>query len=157
MCTPSDENAQSIHSKGAIRVQKRKEPAMQNRLKLPEKLAHLCVEVCNRCGPTTSTELPISDGNNSCHEALIDATPDIHKETVRKRLVNLPLPKCSRCDFPLLLHAIEDLIPVEDLATWLNEPNLDLSSRSPRQCIDQNDYSAVFHALWFVYPTTAVS
>src|SRR5712671_3280093 len=156
MCTLSDETAQFIDPTVRLAA-KKKDLAMQNRLKLPENLAGLCLEVCNRCGPTTSTELPIENGNHLHLEALLDAIPDVYKESVRTRLINLPLPKCSRCDFPLLLHAIEDLIPVGDLSIWLDEPNLDLGGRSPRQCIDQNDFGAVFHALWFVYPTTAVS
>jgi len=130
---------------------------MQNHLKLPEQLADLCLQVCNRCGPTTATDLPISQVNDSQRARFLDAVPEEHKENVRRRLVKLPLQECSRCDFPLLLHAIEDLIPIEDVASWLNEPNLDLDGRSPRQCIDQNDYGSVFHALWFVNPSTAVS
>jgi hypothetical protein len=130
---------------------------MQNRLKLPESLAQVCQDVCERCGPTTSAALPNSISSDAYRQAFLDATPDRHKETVRMRMVNLPLAKCSRCDFPLLLHAIEDLIPAREISTWMNEPNLDLGGRSPRQCIDQNDFGAVFHALWFVYPSTAVS
>ena len=76
---------------------------------------------------------------------------------IRKRWVNLPKPRCERCEFLLLIQAIEHLVPVEDQPDWLDQPNVDLDGRSPKECIDAGAHEAVFTALCLLDPSGPVS
>jgi hypothetical protein len=66
-------------------------------------------------------------------------------------------PRCERCEFMLLIQAIEHLVPAEDLPDWLEKPNVDLDGRSPKECIDAGMYEPVFTTLCLLEPCGPVS
>ncbi len=76
---------------------------------------------------------------------------------IRRRWFNLPKPRCERCEFLLLIQAIENLVPIEELLDWLEQPNLDLEGRSPKECIEAGDYESVFRTLFLLDPLGPVS
>jgi hypothetical protein len=54
--------------------------------------------------------------------------------TIRQnRWFSLPKPRCERCEFMLLIQAVEHLVPAEDLRHWLEKPNVDVDGRSPTE------------------------
>ena len=76
---------------------------------------------------------------------------------IRTRWVNLPLPRCGRCEFMLLMEAAKHIIPAEGHADWLSQRNPDLGGRTPTECIDASDYDPVFTALFLLDPCGPVS
>ena len=67
------------------------------------------------------------------------------------------MPRCERCEFLLLIQAIELLVPVGDQPDWLERPNVDLDGRRPKECIDAGAYESVFTALNLLDPSGPVS
>jgi hypothetical protein len=55
---------------------------------------------------------------------------------------------CGQCALMLLIHAVNANIPAEELPDWLDRPDYDLDGRTPRQCIQAENYEPVFEALW---------
>ncbi len=125
---------------------------MTTRILLPEALADPCNRKCNRCA---------SGGEDaaSCTGPPVppDGPPEARASEIRAQWVNLPLPRCERCEFLLLVQAIEHLIPAEELPDWLEGPNLDLGGRRPLECIEAGDYNPVFTALFLLDPCGPVS
>jgi hypothetical protein len=61
---------------------------------------------------------------------------------------------CDRCLFLLLLEAIADQLPAEEVAGWMERPSHVLGGRTPRECIDARDFEPVFEAVWLYGPPT---
>jgi hypothetical protein len=122
---------------------------MTTRISLSEPLADLCDRSCARCVRESA------GASCSCAslEGLAEATP----LESRKRWIALPNPRCERCEFLLLIEAIEHLIAAEDLRAWLEQPNFDLDGRSPSECIGAGDYEPLFTALCLLDPSGPVS
>jgi hypothetical protein len=59
---------------------------------------------------------------------------------------------CDRCLFLLLLEAITDRLPAEEVAGWMERPSHVLGGRTPRECIDARDFEPVFEAVWLCGP-----
>jgi hypothetical protein len=112
-------------------------------------LADLCKRVCAPCARENTADPCVCTPSDDCSEA-----PPLE---IRKRWVNLPKPRCARCEFLLLIQAIERVVPIEDQLDWLERPNLDLSGRCPKECIDAGVYEPVFNALWLLDSTGPVS
>jgi len=125
--------------------------AMKTQVTLSEPLAELCRRTCSLCAPDGGDAAPGSS------PVLLDEPEDGSPPALRKRRISLPLPRCGRCQFLLLMEAIEHLIPAETLSDWLKEPNLDLGGLCPAECIDAGDYAPVFAALFFLDPYGPVS
>src|SRR3954447_15875520 len=106
---------------------------MTTRIALSEPLADLCERRCSRCLPEGEDAPP-----GHCR-ALFDAAPDVPLPEIRERWIDLPHPRCSQCEFLLLVLAIERLVPPADLDGWLTQPNVDLEGRSPADCISAGD------------------
>jgi hypothetical protein len=122
---------------------------MTTRISLSEPLADLCDRTCARCVREVA--------GNPCACTPPEVSADARPTEIRKRWVNLPKPRCERCEFLLLIQAIEHLIPAEDLPDWLEQPNLDLDGRSPKDWIDAGDYESVFTTLFLLDPLGPVS
>lgn len=122
---------------------------MTTRISLSEPLADLCDRSCARCAREVAGELC------SCPppEDPVEARPP----EIRKRWINLPKPRCERCEFLLLIQAIKHLIPADDQPDWLGQPNVDLGGQSPKECIDAGAYEAVFTTLCLLDPLGPVS
>ena len=65
--------------------------------------------------------------------------------------------RCNRCEFLILLQAIDNLVPEEEVEDWLKEPNVDLGGRTPMECIDAADYEPLFTAICLLNPGGPVS
>jgi hypothetical protein len=59
---------------------------------------------------------------------------------------------CDRCLFLLLLEAITDQLPAEEVAGWMERPSHVLGGRTPRECIDARDFEPLFEAVWLHGP-----
>jgi Protein of unknown function (DUF2384) len=112
-------------------------------------LADLCDRSCARCVKEVAGEL--------CSCTPPDVSAEARPPEIQKRWFNLPKPRCERCEFLLLIQAIEHLVPAEDLRDWLEQPNMDLDGRSPKDWIDAGDYEAVFTTLFLLDPLGPVS
>ncbi len=113
---------------------------MTTRISLSEPLADLCDRSCARCVRESA--------GDPCSCAPPEGNADSRPLEIRKRWINLPKPRrCERCEFLLLVQAIEHLVPVEDLPGWLDQPNVDLDGRRPKDCIDAGAFESVFTAL----------
>jgi hypothetical protein len=124
---------------------------MKTRVTLSEPLAELCRRYCSRCVPDGGDAAPGS------HPVLLDEPQDESPSAIRKRRISLPLHRCGRCYFLLLMQAIEHLIPAETQSDWLKEPNADLDGLCPTECIDAGKYEPVFTALFLLDPYGPVS
>jgi hypothetical protein len=122
---------------------------MTTRLSLSEPLADLCDRTCARC------IREIAGQQCSCPPP--EVTAEARPAEIQKRWFSLPLPRCERCEFMLLIQAIEHLVPAEDLPDWLEKPNVDLDGRSPKECIDAGMYEPVFTTLCLLEPCGPVS
>jgi hypothetical protein len=126
---------------------------MSVRVLLSPLLAHLCEDVCSNCAQVQPGEVlagenrPVMTDWQAQARSSAAAAP---MSAVHKRLVKLPLPGCPRCEFLLLLQAIENLIPPEEAADWLKRSNVDLGGRTPVECIEARDYAPVFCALFLL-------
>jgi hypothetical protein len=122
---------------------------MTTRISLSEPLADLCDRSCARCArESTGDPCPCTP-----HEGAAEARP----LEIRKRWVSLPKPRCERCEFLLLIQAIEHLVPVGDQSDWLEQPNVDLDGRRPKECIGAGAYESVFTTLCLLDPSGPVS
>jgi hypothetical protein len=127
---------------------------MSVRVLLCPALADLCEDVCTQCsqtppGAALAGETPaVTRESPSATRSSANAAQPI--TAMHKRLVKLPLPRGTRCEFLLLLQAIENLLPAEEADDWLKQPNVDLGGRSPLGCIDARDYAPVFGALFLL-------
>ena len=122
---------------------------MTTRIPLSEPLADLCDRSCARCVKEVAGEL--------CSCTPPEGPSESRPLEIQKRWVNLPKPRCERCEFLLLIKAIEHLIPTEDLPDWLEQPNMDLDGRSPKDCIDAGAYESVVTTLFLLDPCGPVS
>jgi hypothetical protein len=122
---------------------------MTTRISLSEPLADLCDRSCARCVRESAGE--------PCSCAPPEGPAEARPLEIRKRWINLPKPRCERCEFLLLIQAIEHLLPVEDLPEWLEQPNVDLGGQSPKECIDAGAYDSVFRAVCLLDPCGPVS
>ena len=59
---------------------------------------------------------------------------------------------CDRCLFLLLLEAITDRLPPQEVPGWMERPSHVLGGRTPRECIDAWDFEPVFEAVWLYGP-----
>jgi hypothetical protein len=124
---------------------------MKSRVTLSEPLADLCRRTCSRC---------VLDGGDaaSCRgPALLGEPQGEPPLALWKRRISLPLPRCTRCEFLLLMEAIDHLIPAEAQTDWLKQPNLDLGGLCPAECIDAGNYEPIFEALFLLDPYGPVS
>jgi hypothetical protein len=124
---------------------------MNTQTVLSEPLAEVCYRRCSRCLP--------GDGDAAPRRipVLLDETGGGPPGAVPKYRITLPYPRCERCEFLLLMQAIERLIPAEDRSEWLKQPNMDLGGLRPVDCIDAGVYEPVFMALFFLDPCGPVS
>jgi hypothetical protein len=122
---------------------------MTTRISLTEPLAELCDRSCARCVRESA--------GDPCSCAPLDDAIETNPLQIRKRWINLPKPRCERCEFLLLIQAIEHLIPAEDQRDWLEQPNFDLDGRSPNECIGAGGYDPVFKAICLLDPSGPVS
>ena len=121
---------------------------MTPRIVLPEALADLCDRKCTPCANEAACSCPVLGDYGPMHD---------RTTAIRTRWVNLPLPRCGRCEFLLLMEAVEHLIPADEQADWLSQPNFDLDGRTPTECIDASDYDPVFTVLFRLDPCGPVS
>ena len=90
---------------------------MTTRISLSEALADLCDRTCDRC------IREIAGQQCSCPPP--ETPPEARPLEIQKRWFNLPMPRCERCEFMLLIQAIEHLVPAEDVPngsksrTWI--------------------------------------
>jgi hypothetical protein len=124
---------------------------MKTQVILNEPLADLCRRRCSRCAPDDH------NGAGGRVPVLFDEPEDGPPAVIRKRRMTFPYPRCDRCEFLLLMQGIDRLIPREEQADWLREPNVDLGGLSPAECIEQGSYGPVFMALFFLDPCGPVS
>jgi hypothetical protein len=122
---------------------------MTTRISLSEPLADLCDRSCARCVR--------ENAGDPCSCPPPEGFAEPRPLEIRRRWVNLPKPRCERCEFLLLIQAIEHLVPVEDQPDWLEQPNVDLDGRGPKECIDAGAYEAVFRTLCLLDPLGPVS
>ena len=80
---------------------------MKTQVILSEPLADLCRHICRRCAPDGGDAAP---GGSPF---LLDEPQDGPLAAIRKRRISLPQPRCERCEFLLLMLAIEHLVPAE--------------------------------------------
>ena len=130
---------------------------MSARVLLSHNLADLCEDVCSQCSSEQSG-LILTDG--SVKKAAppmpiggADTAANGPISEIRRHVVSLPKQGCSRCNFILLLQAIDHLVSAEDIADWLKQPNIDLDGRSPAECIEAREYAPVFQALFLIETT----
>jgi hypothetical protein len=84
--------------------------------------------------------------SESVHFAIGSALDDEHAfDRLRASLRSL---ECRECSLLLVLDAIDRTVPRERQALWLDAPNLDLRGRTPRECLDVEDWDSVINALW---------
>jgi hypothetical protein len=121
---------------------------MTARILLPEVLAELCSRKCSPCANEAACSCPVLES---------DGPVEDRTTAMQTRWVNLPLPRCGRCEFMLLMEAVKHLLPAEEHADWLSQRNPDLSGRAPTECIDAGDYDPVFRALFLLDPCGPVS
>ena len=122
---------------------------MTTRISLSEPLADLCDRSCAHCIKEVAGE--------ACSCAPPEIPAEARSPEIQKRWFSLPKPRCERCEFMLLIQAIEHLVPAEDLGAWIEEPNVDLDGRSPKECIDAGNYESVFATLCMLDPCGPVS
>ena len=126
---------------------------MKTQVERCEYLADLCRRVCDRFGAGWSFGEDCGRGADPAGSPLdevlasADEGQDPWSRSVRSRLRPLT---CRQCTFFLLLQAIEKTVPAEDLLDWMERPNLDLVGRTPRACIEADQYEPVFEALWLM-------
>jgi hypothetical protein len=124
---------------------------MKTQVVLNEPLADLCRRRCSRCVP---------DDRNAARGRVkfrFDEPEGRSLAAMGKRRITFPHPRCDRCEFLLLMKAIDRLIAREAQTDWLREPNVDLGGLSPAECIDQGAYGPVFMALFVLDPCGPVS
>jgi len=112
---------------------------------LPSCLSEVRESVCRRCadeaaGLECATRASLPD--------LVRALREGQHGVIAAYLKRARPRICGRCTQMLLLHAIAGNVPVEEIPAWLDAPNLDLDGRTPRACIDADDFEPVFEALW---------
>ncbi len=56
-----------------------------------------------------------------------------------------------------ILDVIEEVIPVAELASWLNLPNLDLNGFTPNEALEARRFEEVIEAAWLKDPVGPVS
>jgi hypothetical protein len=125
--------------------------AMKTQVTFSEPLAELCRRTCSRCAPDGGDAVPGSS------PVLLDEPEHGSPPALRKRRISLPLPRCERCQFLLLMEAIEHLIPAEAQSDWLKEPNVDLGGLCPAEHIGAGNHEPVFTALFLLDPYGPVS
>ena len=124
---------------------------MKTQVILSEPLADPCHHTCRRCVRTAGT--PPLVAARSCSTSLkMDRSrrPESAGSACRS-------PRCERCEFLLLMLAIEYLIPAEELPDWLKQPNVDLGGLCPAECIESGVYEPIFTALFRLDPCGPVS
>ncbi len=61
--------------------------------------------------------------------------------------------RCQSCSLVLTLQAVERNVSREAIHAWLDQPKIDLSGRTPRECLDAGDIEPVIDALWLLDQT----
>ena len=56
-----------------------------------------------------------------------------------------------------ILEVMEEAIPVEELATWLDLPNPDLDGSTPNEALEARRFEEVIEAAWLKDPVGPVS
>jgi hypothetical protein len=56
-----------------------------------------------------------------------------------------------------ILEVMEEVIPSDELAAWLNLPNLDLHGLTPNEALDARQFEEVIDAAWLRDPMGPVS
>jgi hypothetical protein len=56
-----------------------------------------------------------------------------------------------------ILEVMEEAMPSDELALWLDLPNLDLSGRTPQEALDADLFEEVIDAAWLRDPVGPVS
>jgi hypothetical protein len=56
-----------------------------------------------------------------------------------------------------ILEAMEEAMPVDELTTWLDLPNLDLDGVTPNEALDAERFDEVLEAAWLRDPVGPVS
>ena len=56
-----------------------------------------------------------------------------------------------------ILEVMEEAIPSQELALWLELPNLDLHGRTPHEALDADLFEEVIDAAWLRDPVGPVS
>jgi hypothetical protein len=56
-----------------------------------------------------------------------------------------------------ILEVMEEAIPPDELAMWLDLPNLDLNGASPQEALDADLFEEVIDAAWLRSPAGPVS
>lgn len=118
-------------------------------LSLSGPLAQLRKHGCPHCSPPEAGAAPT--------EPSVEADLKSGPHVFRQRWEGLSKPRCKQCEMLLLLQAIDRLVPVEEIDDWLKETSVDLSGRTPAECIDAGDYEPVFMALFLLHPHGPVS
>ena len=89
--------------------------------------------------------------------SFVDGEGEPRPGELRQRWQQLAKPRCKQCEMLLLLQAVDRLIPADEIDDWLKETSVDLSGRTPAECIDAADYEPVFIALFLRHPGGPVS
>jgi hypothetical protein len=122
-------------------------------LELPEYLAQVRARVCRRYAEGWSICPGCSPHGMSCTADVhlfgsLISTPPGGWEALPVYRARLQETRCKQCIFLLLLKAIEQGIPGEEVAGWMERPNLDLDGKTPLACIDAGEFEPVLEALW---------
>jgi hypothetical protein len=56
-----------------------------------------------------------------------------------------------------ILEVMEEAMPCDERAIWLDLPNLDLNGLTPREALDEKQYDQLIEALWLRGPLGPVS
>jgi hypothetical protein len=128
---------------------------MTTGLELPVYLDQVRDEVCRRytegwsicpgCFPLRGTCV----GDLRVDDNLISPPPG-QRELLPVWRARLQETRCKQCIFLLLLQAIAKALPAEEVADWMERPNVDLDGKTPLACIDEGKFEPVLEALWLM-------
>jgi hypothetical protein len=126
---------------------------MTTQLELPEYLAEVRTRVCRRYAEGWSICPGCSPLGAGCTQDVhlfgsLICVPEDRREVVPAFRARLQEARCKQCIFLLLLKAVETGIPGEEIAGWMERPNIDLDGKTPLEAIDAGEFEPVLEALW---------
>jgi hypothetical protein len=121
------------------------------RLHLSNHLLDYLDDFCSRQAPTCALGACVNekDCQSSRLSMTLIADRDVDPEFGRFRR-SIRDVRCHQCTMILILQTIQRNVPANRQEAWMNEPLIDLGGRTPRQCLDTNDFDSLINALWLL-------